>query len=167
MTKNELIETGKIINTHGIHGAVKIDAWSDDSEIFATTKRFVIDGVEYTKESAMTGGRFPIVKLKGIDSPEEAAKYKEKTIYVYRSDIKVPEGKILICDMIGLDVIDMNTGKKLGVLKDVLNYSPNKIYSITTTGGKEVLLPEVKEFVKKIDSSGIYVTPIEGFFDEI
>ena len=76
MTKNELIETGKIINTHGIHGAVKIDAWSDDSEIFATSKRFVIDGVEYAKESAMTGGRFPIVKLKGIDSPEEAAKYK-------------------------------------------------------------------------------------------
>ena len=167
MKTNELIETGKIINTHGIHGAVKIDAWSDDSEIFATSKRFVIDGVEYAKESAMTGGRFPIVKLKGIDSPEEAAKYKEKVIYVYRSDIKVPEGKILICDMIGLDVIDMNKNEKVGVLKDVLDYSPNKIYSITTNSGKEVLLPEVKEFVKKIDATGIYITPIEGFFDEI
>ena len=71
---------------------------------------------------------------------------------------------MLICDMIGLDVIDYNTGKKLGVLKDVLDYSPNKIYSITSSDGTEVLLPEVKEYVKKVDSTGIYVTPIEGFF---
>lgn len=164
MAKDKLIETGKIINTHGVHGAVKIDAWSDDSTIFSQMKRFVVDDVEYEKESSMTRGRFPIVKLKGIDTPEDAAKLKEKTIYVYRSDIKVPEGKMLICDMIGLDVIDYNTGKKLGVLKDVLDYSPNKIYSITSNDGTEVLLPEVKEYVKKVDSTGIYVTPIEGFF---
>jgi 16S rRNA processing protein RimM len=167
MTDKQLIETGKIINTHGVKGAVKIEVWSDDSKIFSSVKRFVIDGVEYEKESASIGGRFPIVKLKGIETPEDAAKYKEKVIYVYRQDIKVPKGKILICDMIGLDVIDINTNKKLGVLVDVLDYSPNKIYQIKDTKGKEVLLPEVKEFIKKIDDTGIYISPIEGFFDEI
>ena len=75
------------------------------------------------------------------------------------------EGSVFIADMIGLPVIDSNTGKAYGTLKDVNNLGASDLYVITTENG-ERMIPAVPEFVQKVDiESGIYVTPIPGLLD--
>ena len=165
MEKKEFLEVGKIINTHGVTGEMKVESWCDSPDVLKGIKRFHIGGEEFSPVSVRTGGAFPLIKLSGINTVEDAAKYKNKILTARRSEIKKPEGASFICDLIGLPVIDRDSGKIYGTLSDVLEYSPNPIYSIKTEKG-EVLMPAVKEYVAKIDEDeGIFVTPIEGFFD--
>lgn len=66
--------------------------------------------------------------------------------------------------MIGLPVIDKNTGRTYGILKDVMQYDPHDIFVIKTEG-EDVLMPNVPEYVASVDTEkGIFVTPIDGFF---
>lgn len=166
MEKKEFIEVGKIINTHGVSGEMKVEHWCDSPSVLKGIKKFYLDGgKELVASSVRTGGQFPLIKFDGIDTVEDAAKYKGKTILARRGDIKKPAGRVFICDIIGLPVIDARTGAVYGTLGDVLEYSPNNIYEIKTEKGT-VLMPAVKEYIARIDEDeGIFVTPIEGFFD--
>ena len=77
----------------------------------------------------------------------------------------VPEDAFFIADLIGLDVIDIATGEKLGTLADVLNLGASDLYEIKTPSGKK-LIPAVPEFIKEIDlDKGIFVALIEGMLD--
>lgn len=167
--KKEFLECGKIINTHGITGEVKIDPWCDTPAVFAGLKKvyFAKDGSfeERAVLRASVFKRFIIAKIEGIDDIDKAEAAKETVIFAKREDLKVGEGDFFIADLIGLPVIDINTEKTLGTLKDVFNSGASDIYEIMTENG-EKLMPAVAEFVKKIDTEkGIFVSPIEGMFD--
>lgn len=163
--KKEFLEIAKIINTHGIAGEMKLEPWCDSQETLKGIKHLYLGERELTVTSLRTGGAFPLIKFSGIDTVEDAAKYKNKILSARRSDIKIPDGRIFVCDLIGLDVIDKNTGRIYGTLSDVLDYEPHEIYVIKTETG-EVMLPAVPEYISQIDvENGIFITPIEGFFN--
>ena len=68
--------------------------------------------------------------------------------------------------MIGLPVIDCDDGTVYGTLREVSEGVAQKIYVVKTETG-DVLIPDVPEFIKKIDTEkGIFIKPISGFFDE-
>lgn len=111
------------------------------------------------------GRAFPLIKLDGICTIDDALKLKNKVLSAKREDIPVKEGRTFICDLIGLDVIDNVTGRVYGKLKDVLQYDPHDIFVIKTSG-EDVLMPNVPEYVASVDvDKGIFITPIDGFFD--
>ena len=92
---------------------------------------------------------------------------KNTVIYAHRSSVVKKDGDVFIADLIGLPVIDANTGKTYGIIAEVEQSPASDIYKIRTENGY-VLLPAVKEFVKEIDiERGVYICPIPGFFDEI
>ena len=79
----------------------------------------------------------------------------------------MPEGGALIADMIGLPVLDADSGRLYGHLADVQPSPAADLYELRTPGGKAVLLPAVPAFLDRIDiEAGIYIRPIPGFFDE-
>ena len=91
---------------------------------------------------------------------------KNTVIYARREDIPVPKGRVLIADMIGLDVIDADTGRVYGKLTDVTDGVRHQIYTIATEKG-EVLFPAVEEFLKEIDTErGVFIHVIPGFFED-
>ena len=49
---NELLECGKIVNTHGIKGEVKIIPWADDAEFLCELPTLYIDGKPYAVRNA-------------------------------------------------------------------------------------------------------------------
>ena len=162
--KKEFLEVGKIINTHGISGEMKVEPWCDSPDVLKKIKHFYIGETEYTALSVRTGGAFPLIKFEGITTVEDAARLKNKVISAKREDIPVKEGRTFICDMIGLPVIDKNTGRTYGILKDVMLYDPHDIFVIKMEG-EDVLMPNVPEYVASVDTEkGIFVTPIDGFF---
>ena len=165
----EFLECAKIINTHGCHGDVKLESWCNTPQILATFKAvYLKNGSEYTKlkvKKASVFKQFVIASLEGIDDMDRAMEMKGVVLYAKRADFKLKKGEYFIADIIGLDVIEIDTDKKLGTLKEVINRGSSDIYVIDTDTG-EKLVPVVDEFVKKVDvEKGIYLKPIEGMFD--
>ncbi|MGN1095006.1 MAG: ribosome maturation factor RimM [Eubacteriales bacterium] len=166
--KKKYIEVGRIINTHGVRGELKIEPWCDSPCDFLRLKRvYLADGKELSVVSSrVINGNFILCSISEIKTLDDAVKYKNKVIFADRDDLDIPDGAVLICDIIGLPVTDLNTGKVYGTLTDVIQNTSQEIYEITDENGKKTLIPAVPEFIKKCDAeSGIFITPIDGFFE--
>lgn len=167
------IEIGKIVNTHGILGVVKVEPWCDSPSVLAGMKRVFlapkVSGDNYKELKVMKASvqkDHVLMTLDTVDSIEKAASLKTVVIFAAREDIPLKDGAHLIDDLKGLPVIDINSGKKYGILHDVIQGAASDIYEIKTENG-DVLIPAVKEFVKEIDlDKGIFIAPIGGMFDE-
>ena len=168
--KNLYLECGKIINTHGVAGAVKVENRCDTPKILASLKRIYFkNGEQYREVKVLSGsvmGQFVLLKIDGVADFDAAAALKNTLIYAAREDLPIEEGAVFIADLLGLPVIDAETGKEYGRLQDVMNRGASDIYVVDTPAG-ERMMPAVKEFVKSIDiEKGIFVAPIEGMFDD-
>ncbi len=147
----DLLEVGKIVNTHGLRGEVKIVTWTDTPDVFENLdyvysgeQKLTIQNVKYQKNNI-------IVKFKEIPSIDDAEKYKNKVLTAERDMLgELPEGTYYIADLIGLDVYD-DEGNKVGVLADVFNTGSNDIYEVKREGRKALLLPVIDDVVLNID----------------
>jgi 16S rRNA processing protein RimM len=163
------LECGKIVNTHGIKGAVKLESWCDYPETLAELEciYFKVNG-EFEERrivSASVFKRHVIACVEGINDIDTAAALKETVIYADREDIPLEEGDYFITDLIGLPVIDADNGKEYGTVSEVFNTGASDIYTVKTAEG-ERMIPAVPEFIIDIDlERGIFVRPIEGMFD--
>ncbi len=168
--KKEYLEAGRVCTAHGVRGLLKIESWCDSPKILAAQKRIFLstgDGKYEERKiiSASVMGSLVLMAIEGIESRENAFAYKNKIIYLHRNDIPIKRGAHLIADLLGLDVIDIDTGKIYGKLAEVSEAQRGQIYTVKCDTG-EVLLPAVPEFIKEIDPlRGIFIRPISGFFD--
>ncbi|MBE6638405.1 MAG: 16S rRNA processing protein RimM [Ruminococcaceae bacterium] len=172
MKRAEYLEAGKIVNTHGVRGDVKSECWCDDLSVMTKDLSVLYrkKGKEYipfkiTKASPFKG--MVLLHFEGIDSFEDANSLRGEIVYAKREDLPLEPGAYFIADILGLPVVDADSGKEYGILKNVNNGAAGQLYEIETENGM-VLLPVVPQFVKEVDpDKGIFVTPIPGFFDEI
>jgi len=161
MKNNELLECGKIVNTHGIRGEVKIVPWADSPEFLCDLPALYIDEKAVKIRNARVHKGNVIALLEGIDDVNAAMLLKEKIVSMSRSDVDLPEGSFYLADIIGLKVID-ESGKELGILDDILSPSLQRVYVIK--GEREIMIPAVPEFVLEtnVDGGYIKVRLIEG-----
>ena len=168
--RKEYFECGRIIAAHGVKGTMKVESWCDSPKILAAQKRiFLAAGDGSYKEarvvSASVSQDIVLMTVEGYDNREVVQGMKNTVLYLKREDIPLAPGAILLADMIGLPVIDANTGVTLGTVKDVTDSVASRLIVVETERG-DVLLPDIKEFVKETDvDKGVFVTPIPGFFD--
>ncbi len=174
MREDQLLECGIIVNTHGVKGACKIESWCDSPEVLCGIGTLYYkkkdEFVPLTVKQASVHKNHALVYFEGVDSIEDAQLLKNRVVYADRDEIPLDEDRVFIADMIGLPVFDQNTGKKLGVLEDVIESPGSDLLSVRTDGGREVLVPAVNAFLDHImtegDGKGVWLTPIPGFFDE-
>ena len=139
------LEIGQIVNTFGIKGQVKIVPFTDDitrydelKEIYVEKKNelklFQIEQVNYKKNMV-------ILKLKGIETVEEAEKLRNCYLKIDRKDAKkLPKDTYFIVDLLGLDVYT-DEGKSLAKVDDKNNAGFSDIYGVKDEIGKPVLYP--------------------------
>lgn len=169
--KKEFLECGKIVGAHGVKGLAKIESWCDSPKILAAQKRVFLaekDGSykEVRIESASVSRDIVLMTLSGICDREQVQGMKNTVLYLKREDIPLKKGAVLLADIIGLDVIDIDTGKIYGKVKDITDAPRSRIFAVECDDGREVLIPEVKEFIKEIDADkGVFIHTIPGFFD--
>ncbi|BEP29398.1 ribosome maturation factor RimM [Helicovermis profundi] len=161
---SEKLKVGKIANTHGLKGEVKIYPYLNVKEDYETFGKLTFEGVseEFEIERVRYFKKMVIVKFKNIDDINDIEKYKGKLVYVEKDDLD--ENNIYIEDLIGMDVVDVNLGK-IGVLKSFISKSVQDVLVIESlTSDKEILIPDVDEFVLEINSDEkvITVKVIEG-----
>ena len=169
MEKKKYLECGKIVNTHGVKGAVKLESWCNTPEDLAELGRIFVGDRENKKvlkvKRASVFKQLVIAELDGVDDFDAALALKNTVVYAAREDLTLEEGDYFIADVIGLPVIDAENGKEYGKLKDIINRGASDIYVIDTPDG-ERMMPAVEEFVKEVNlERGIFVLPIEGMFD--
>ena len=168
--KKEYLECGIVRSPHGVRGILNVECWCDSPRDLAKQKRVYILGRDgsYKEVRVISASPAPdrvLMGLEGIDSREAAQGYKNTVLYLHRDDIPVPKGAMLIADMIGLPVVDFDTGRVYGEISDVRDGVRYKLYTVKTDSG-EVILPGVDEFIKEItEERGLLVRPIPGFFD--
>ncbi len=168
MIDKKYIECGKIVNTHGCRGAVKAESWCNTEKDLAALKRiFLKNGALYSQYEILKASifkQFVIFELKSVDDMDKAMLLKGSIIYAAREDFDLADGEFFIADMVGLDVIDADSGKIYGKLKEIINRGSADIYVVSTSNG-EAMIPAVDEFVISVDiCKGIFVRPIEGMF---
>ena len=157
----EFLDCGEIVNTHGIHGEVRIVPWADSPDFICRFSTLYVDGNARNVRSSRVHKGSVITALEGVDTVEQAMALKGKTVQIRREDAKLPDGTFFLADIIGLDVVD-EQGRRLGVLKEVLSPSRQQVYVVA--GEREIMIPAVPEFVLETNIQGGYlkVRLIEG-----
>ena len=151
----EYIEIGQIVNTNGLKGVVKVNPFTDDISKFeelkyvyiqlkSELKKVKIEQVRYNKNQVL-------LKLEGIDSIEEAEKYRNFYLKTEKeSQEDLGEDTYYIVDLIGLDVYT-DKNEYLGKIEDVFPTGSNDVYVVKDNLGKQILIPAIADVVKKVD----------------
>lgn len=155
--KLEFIKAGEIVTTHGVRGEVKVLPWLDDAEMLCEFDRCRLDGKEYTIDQCRVQKTCNLVKLRGIDTMEDAQKLRGKVIELFREDID--DEVIFAAELVGMGVYA--DGVCIGKITEVLDYPGNSVYVVDN--GK-YMLPAVKEFILSTDmeKNEMQVKLIEG-----
>jgi len=158
----KFLEAGKIVNTHGVRGEVKIQTWTNSPDFLCQFNTLYIDEKPHKINSIKPHKQSLIASLESITDFDGAIRLKNKIIYIDRDEIELSDGTFFIQDLIGLDVLDDGTGQKIGTLKEILDLPKNNVYVIQAES--EILVPAVPEFIKEVNIDGGYikVAIIEG-----
>lgn len=161
--KSQFLEAGKIVNTHGIRGEIKIMPWADSPEFLCQFKTLYMDGKPVKVLSSRPHKTMVLALLEGITSVEEAMKLKGKVLSIDRSDVTLPEGRHFLADLMGLTVLDAAAGEELGKVEDILTPPAHNVY-VVRGKGKEYMIPAVDAFLAEtnVESGYIKVNLIEG-----
>lgn len=165
---SEYIQIGKILNTHGIKGFVKVMPLTDDKTRFESLETVYIENekLQFNIDQIWYKKNFVMIKFKEFDNVNDVLKFKDRFILINKKDaIELPKDTFFIYDIIGLRVVTMD-GKDVGIVKDVLQPGSNDVY-VVKTSGKDVLVPAIKDVVKEIniEDKVMLIDPIEGMIE--
>ena len=133
------IEVGKIVNTHGLKGEIKLVSWCDFPEMFecfpeivVNDKNFEIEYVKYHKDSV-------VLKLEGVDSIDTAEELKNMVAKADRKYFDLPEGRYFIADLIGLKVVCND--RTIGNIREIIPTGSSSVYAVRRDGMSDLLVP--------------------------
>lgn len=155
--KNPFIEAGRITNTHGIRGEVKIEVWLDSPEDLCRYVRLFVDGQEKRIRSIRIQNRFALASFDGVNDINTAMPLKGKTVFIAREDAGLAPGEYFLQDLLQASVQDEN-GMEIGTLTDILERPANNVYVVTDRHGREILIPAVPAFIVRADAEAGIVT---------
>jgi len=166
----EFINIGKIVGTHGIRGELKIASDSDFREIrFQRGNKIHLDLGKQTKIVEITSHRlhknYDLVTIDHLGSINDVEQYVGCTVQIPKNELPVlDEGEFYFDEIIGKKAT-IEDGTLIGTILDILDLPQGEILVIAREGKKNVLVPFVDEFIKKVDEDGIIIRPIEGLLE--
>ncbi len=161
----------KIVTTHGVRGEMRALPLCDGADFLS---RFpALYGTPqgekpYKVQSVRAQGTMLLVRLAEITDRDAARLMVGHTLYFARADAKLPQGSYFVEDIVGCTVRDADTGAVYGAVTAVDQSGAQDLYTVRADGGREYLLPAVREFVRSVDVENrlLLVTPIPGLFSE-
>lgn len=165
--KQQFLEAGQIVNTHGVQGEVKIVPWCDSPEFFCQFDTLYLEGRPVRVLSARVHKGNVLAFLEGVDGVEAAMRLKYKVVSIDRAGVTLPEGRHFLADLMGLEVLDAVSGDKLGVITDILTPPAHEVYVVK--GERSYMIPAVDEFLVETNIEGGYlkVRLIDGMESDV
>ena len=171
MARKQFLEIGKITNVHGLHGEVKVYPWCDDAAFLCSFDTLYTDK-KGTKSVNILRARVQqsvvILQIEGVETREAAEAMRGTILYMDREDVELEEGTYFIQDLIGLTVLDADSGKVWGKITDVMQTGANDVYAIRSEEGREYLAPAIPDVVLNtdIEAGTMTIRPLKGLFED-
>lgn len=167
MTKEKII-VGKISNTHGLRGEMKVYPYTD-KENFEGYSSLMIEGIEgkHKVSQVRYSKNMAILKLKGYNHINEVEGLRNKELSIYKEELKpLSDDEFYISDIIGCDVVN-GAGEKLGVVKEYLTHTSQAVFVVDREGGEAFMVPHVDAFIVSIsiEDKRVVMKLIEGLMD--
>ena len=167
--KKKFLEIGKIVTTHGVVGEVKVYPWCDTPDFLTgfSTLYFHKGKDPVLVQQARVHKNMVLLKLQGTDTLEAAQALRNQILYADRADMPLEEGEYFIQDLIGLTVVDADTGEEYGVLSQVSPTGANDVYHVRTPQ-REVLIPAIAQVIVEtaVEDGVMRIRPLKGLFDD-
>jgi len=166
-----LAAVGRIVAAHGLRGEVKAILLTDSPERISEIPRVFVYGEgseaaeSYEIEAVRPADRQVLIKLRGVDDRNAAESLRGRFLGIPQSKRKpLPDDAYYPDQLVGLRV-ETSDGNRIGTVTAVLPYPAQNLLSVDRDG-REVLIPMVKEFVKKVDipSGKVVIESVEGLF---
>ncbi len=162
----QFISIGEVLAPHGTNGHFKVRQITDFPKRFSAGSKIYIDRLPFSIEHSSFQKSGFIIKINGIDNPEDAANLRGKQIEIDRSQLKsLANGQYYHFQLTGLEVFT-DKGEPVGRLKQVLDSPGNDIYVVEGKEG-EILIPAVEDVIKLVDVKNrrIVIEAIDGLLD--
>lgn len=165
----DYLEIGKIVTVHGLRGDVKVQPWCDSPEFLCAFPVLYLGKEKKEVEviDARVQKNMAVLRLGGYETVEQAETLRNQMLYLHREDVELEDGIYFVQDLIGLDVLDADSGVSYGILKDVLQTGANDVYVVQSEGGKEVLIPAIPDVIVEtnLEAGCMKIRPLEGLLD--
>ena len=169
-TEPRLVRIGKIVGCHGIRGEVKLHPHSPEAEWMDVLERVTLripgktpGSVEEKRldiDDARRHAPHVLVSFDGIETRNQAETLVGAEVYADSSDLEDPgEGEYWADDLIGLTVLDAETGRPRGVVKDLLSSAGGGFLEIKLENEVEtIIIPFSDHFFPTVDLAARTVT---------
>ncbi len=158
-----LLSVGRVVTAHGVRGEMRIEPLTDNPARFRDLKTVLLRGEERAVLSIRPHGTMVLLKLAGIDTPEEVRLFRGEQLQIRAASAPpLPEGVYYHHQLVGLRAVTTD-GQDLGEIAEILALEPNDVYVVTGARG-EVLIPALKDVVTEInlELSQVTVVPVPG-----
>jgi 16S rRNA processing protein RimM len=162
-TEPEYITIGTIAASRGLRGHIKVNVETDFPQRFSVSSRIYIDKQAVSIDESSWHKGQAIIKLRGVDTEEEADRLVGRTIEIRRSQLfSLEEDVYFHFQLVGLEVITTG-GDTIGTITDILSMASADIYVIKGMSG-EILIPATDEVIKSVDpdKGTMVIEPMDG-----
>lgn len=166
---------GKIVNTHGVRGELKIvpqtdfpeERFAKGSVLYAFTSASSEQGEQLKVQASRIHKGTWIVKFEEYNNINDVLRFKGGVLKVSKADqVELEDGQYYYHEIIGCEVFTEN-GDRLGSVKEILAPAANDVWVVKREGNKDLLIPVIDEVVLDVDivQKRITIHVLEGLLD--
>ncbi|MFZ3576583.1 ribosome maturation factor RimM [Virgibacillus sp. DJP39] len=170
--EDKMFNIGKIVNTHGIRGEVKVLRISDFEERFSVGKTvYLVRDAENPIKLTIAGHRihknFDLIFFEDLDNINKVEHFKGAHLKIHENQLTdLGEEEYYYHEIIGCEVFTDNE-EKIGTIKEILSPGANDVWVVQQPKGKDLLIPYIEDVIKvvDIDAKKVFINPMEGLLD--
>ena len=166
----EYLSLGKIVGPFEIDGTIRVFSTTDNAskrykkgaEVFLYDEK-TGQHTKYVVISYKMSGKFDLVKLEGINTPEKVDEYRNNEIHVLKDTSDLEVGYYFYSDLVGCKILDQNNNE-LGIVSKVEEFPAQITLRVKRKNQKDFFVPFIKQFIISvdIDNKSIIINVIEG-----
>ena len=166
----EYLSLGKIVGPFGIDGTIRVFSTTDNApkrykkgaEVFLYNEK-TGQHTKYVVISYKMSGKFDLVKLEGINTPEKVDEFRNNEIHVLKDTSDLAVGYYFYSDLVGCKILDQNNNE-LGIVSKVEEFPAQITLRVKRNNQKDFFVPFIKQFIINVDivNKSIIINVIEG-----
>ena len=150
----EFLAVGLLRKPHGVHGEMVMSVWTDFPERLEPGLKVFV-GEEHRDlniRSVRWHRQDLLISFQEYSNPEEIGVLRNQVLFVHRDAIPpLEEDEYYYHELIGLQVVQLESGKVIGIITDILETGANDVFVIRGENGQEILIPDIDEVISEID----------------
>lgn len=164
------LNVGKIVNTHGIKGEIRVQSTTENpEERYKVGSELVVEmskneRIPVTVQSHRVHKNFDLLTFEGYPNINDVEKFKTKMLQIDEDLLpELEEGIFYESDIVGATILNEG-GEEIGRLKEVLFLPANDVWVVQRPNKKDLLLPYIESVILDVDvdSKEITVHVLEG-----